>query len=109
MMHYFYLTVAILSEVVATSFLKAAGEFTRFIPSVIVVVGYLSAFYFLMLSMRTIPLGIAYAMWSGIGMTLIPIAGFFLYKQSLDIAAIVGMALIIAGVVIIQFFSKVTG
>lgn len=107
-MHYLYLSVAILAEVVATSSLKAAQEFTRPLPSILVVVGYLCAFYFLMLSLRTIPVGLAYAIWSGVGIVLVALAGYFFYRQVLDAAALLGIALIIAGVFTIQLFSKAT-
>ena len=105
-MHWMYLAVAILSEVVATSALKAADGFTRWFPSLLVVVGYASAFHFLSLTLRAIPLGIAYAIWSGVGVALVSLVGWAIYHQSLDIAALVGIALIVAGVVVLQLFSK---
>ena len=106
-MHWLYLTIAIVSEVVATSALKAAEGFTRWLPSLLVVVGYASAFYFLSLTLRFIPLGIAYAVWSGVGVALVSIVGWTIYRQSLDIAALVGITLIVAGVVVLNLFSKV--
>jgi len=100
------LSIAIISEVVATSTLKATEEFTRVWPSIVVVIGYALAFYFLTLTLRTIPIGIAYALWSGIGIVLVVIAGFILYNQSVDLAAVVGIGLIVLGVAVINVFSK---
>lgn len=108
-MNYVYLFAAIMSEVVATSALKAAEGFSRFWPSVIVIVGYGLAFYSLSLTVRTIPIGIAYAIWSGVGIVLISLVGLLLYRQSLDLPAVIGMALILAGVLIINVFSKTAG
>ena len=105
-MTYLFLAIAIIAEVSATSALKASDEFTRLIPSIIVVVGYGVAFYFLTLVLRVIPIGIAYAVWSGIGVVLVAVVGFFLYRQTPDIPAIIGMSLIILGVVVIHLFSK---
>jgi small multidrug resistance pump len=108
-MNYVYLFAAIISEVVATSALKAAEGFTRFWPSAVVIVGYGVAFYCLSLTMRTIPIGIAYAIWSGIGIVLIALVGVLLYRQPLDAPALIGMALILAGVLVINLFSKTAG
>jgi small multidrug resistance pump len=108
-MAYLYLSIAILAEVAATSALKASAEFTRLIPSLIVVVGYSVAFYFMALVLRTIPVGITYAIWCGLGIVLVAIAGAVLYKQIPDIPAIIGMALIIAGVAVINVFSRTVG
>ena len=105
-MAYVYLAIAIIMEVTATSALKASQEFTKLIPSVIVVVGYGISFYFMTLILRTIPIGITYALWSGLGIVLVTIAGIFLYKQIPDIAAVIGMGLIVSGVVVIHIFSK---
>ncbi|KGM06828.1 Ethidium bromide-methyl viologen resistance protein EmrE [Methylophaga thiooxydans] len=105
-MTYLYLAIAIIAEVAATSALKASEEFTRLVPSVIVVVGYCIAFYFLTLVLRVIPIGITYAIWSGVGIVLVALVGFLLYKQTPDIPAIIGMGLIILGVVVINVFSK---
>ncbi len=104
-MAYLYLAIAIVGEVVGTAALKATEEFTRLIPSLIVVVGYGTAFFFLTLALRTIPVGIAYAVWAGIGIVLISAAAWVLYKQALDAPAIVGIALIAIGVVVINVFS----
>ena len=105
-MHYFYLALAVLGEVIGTSFLKATEDFTKLWPSLIVVLGYGAAFYFLTLTLKVIPVGIAYAIWSGIGIVLVTVISSFLYKQAPDWPAVIGMAMIIGGVVIIQLFSK---
>jgi len=105
-MPWVYLAVAILSEVIATSALKASAEFTRLGPSVVVVAGYVSAFYFLSLTLKTIPVGVAYAVWSGVGIVLIAVIARVLYDQKLDLPALIGMGLIIAGVVVLNVFSK---
>ncbi|RKZ99874.1 MAG: QacE family quaternary ammonium compound efflux SMR transporter [Gammaproteobacteria bacterium] len=105
-MAYIYLAIAIIAEVVATSALKASAEFTKLYPSLLVVAGYCVAFYFMTLVLRTIPIGITYAVWSGVGIVLIAIVGALLYKQIPDIPAIIGMGLIISGVVVIHVFSK---
>jgi small multidrug resistance pump len=108
-MNYIYLFAAIICEVIATSALKATEGFSRLWPSVVVVVGYGLAFYCLSLTLRTIPVGIAYAVWSGIGIVLIALAGWIVYRQPLDMPAIIGMALILAGVTIINLFSRTAG
>lgn len=105
-MGYWYLAIAIIAEVIATSALKASDEFTRLIPSIIVITGYGIAFYFLALVLRTIPVGVAYAIWSGMGIILIAIFASIFFKQIPDMPAIIGMALIISGVVVINVFSK---
>ncbi len=106
MKQWMFLSFAVISEVIATSALKATGEFTRLWPTVIVVIGYLSAFYFLTLTLRTLPVGIAYAIWSGAGVALITLVGWVFYKQALDLPAFIGIALIVAGVVVLNVFSK---
>jgi len=105
-MGYLYLSIAIIAEVIATSALKASEEFTKLGPSILVVVGYAFAFYFLSLVLKMIPVGIAYAIWSGIGIVLITIAGAIYFRQIPDIPAVIGMVLIVSGVVIITVFSK---
>ena len=105
-MTYVYLLIAIVCEVIATSALKAANGFTVLVPSLIVIVGYGAAFFFLSLTLRTLPVGIAYAIWSGLGIVLISIVGWVLYGQVLDAPALAGMALIVAGVVVINVFSR---
>lgn len=102
---YGYLLVAIVSEVIATSALKASDGFTRPVASVVTVVGYGVAFYFLSLCLRHIPVGLAYAIWSGLGIVLISLVGVLWFKQALDWPAMVGMALIVAGVLVINLFS----
>ena len=104
-MTYVYLALAIIAEVAATSALKASEEFSRLIPSLIVVVGYSVAFYFMTLVLRVMPVGVTYAIWSGLGIVLVTVAGFFLYRQTPDIPAMLGMGLIISGVVVIHVFS----
>jgi small multidrug resistance pump len=101
-----YLFIAIIAEVVATSALKAAAGFTKLVPSILVVVGYGVAFYFLSLTLKTIPIGIAYAVWSGVGIVLVSVFAYFYYGQSLDPPALAGMALILAGVLVINLFSR---
>jgi small multidrug resistance pump len=104
-MPFFYLAIAIVAEVVGTSALKASNGFTVWQPSLIVAAGYGISFYFLSLALRTIPVGIAYAIWSGVGIVLISVIAWVAYRQALDTAAIVGIALIVAGVCVIQLFS----
>lgn len=104
-MPYLYLAIAIVSEVIATTSLKAADGFRNPLPSILVVAGYGLAFYLLSLTLRSIPVGITYAIWSGVGIALISVAGWLLYGQALDLAAMTGIALIIAGVVVISLFS----
>ena len=108
-MSYLYLAVAIIAEVIATSALKASDEFSKLVPSVIVVVGYGVAFYCLSMVLKTIPVGVAYAVWSGLGIVLISIVGLVMFGQKLDLAAIVGMVLIVSGVVVMNVFSKTVG
>ena len=105
-MNWIYLSVAILAEVVATSALKATESFTRLVPSAVAVIGYVVAFYFLSLTVRTIPVGVAYAVWSGAGIALIALIGWVLYGQALDLPAVVGLALIVSGVVVLNGFSR---
>ncbi len=106
-MAYIFLAVAIIAEVTATSALKACEGFTRLIPSILVIVGYGVAFYCLTIVLQTIPVGITYAVWAGLGIILVAIVGMVYYKQVPDIPAIIGMGLIIAGVVVIYVFSKI--
>ena len=104
-MQWLYLSIAILAEVVATSSLKAAEGFTRLTPSLMVILGYGTAFYFLSLTLRTMQVGTAYAIWSGVGTVIISIVAWLFYNQKLDAPSILGMALIISGVIIIKFLS----
>lgn len=102
------MALAILAEAVATTALKMSEQFTRLLPSTVVVVGYAAAFYFLSLSLRTIPVGVAYAVWSAVGIVLITVVGAVMFRQVPDLPAIAGMLLIIAGVVVINLFSKMS-
>ncbi len=101
-----YLAIAILAEVIGTSALKASNGFRVLAPSAVVVVAYAISFYFLSLALRTIPIGLAYAIWSGVGIVIISLVGWLLYRQALDAAAIAGIVLIVAGVLVINLFSK---
>jgi small multidrug resistance pump len=103
---YFYLAGAIVFEVIATSSLKSSAGLTRLVPSIVAVVGYLITFYFLALTLRTMPIGVAYAIWSGVGILLLAAIDWMWFRQALDLPAIVGIGLIIAGVVIVNVFSK---
>jgi small multidrug resistance pump len=105
-MHFVYLGIAIVAEVIGTSALKASDSFTKLIPSLITVTGFVIAFYCLSLSLRVIPVGIAYAIWSALGIVLITLIGIFVFKQVPDIPAYIGLALIMAGVIVINLFSK---
>jgi small multidrug resistance pump len=105
-LNWLFLGIAIVSEVIATSALRSTGNFTRLWPSLLVLAGYGSAFYFLTLTLNTIPIGIAYAVWSGIGIVLITLVGWFMYQQHIDTAGLIGIALILAGVVVINVFSN---
>jgi small multidrug resistance pump len=98
--------VAVAFEVVATTALKETQGFTRLGPSLIVAVGYGFAFYFLALVLRTMPVGVVYALWSGAGIVLVTAIGWVWFRQALDMPALAGMALILAGVVVINLFSK---
>jgi small multidrug resistance pump len=109
MTQYLYLAIAIIAEVVATSALKASDQFTKLVPSAIVVIGYGIAFYFLALCLRTIPVGVAYAIWSGLGVVLVAVIGYFVFDQKLDAPAIVGIGLILAGVLVLNLLSKTSG
>lgn len=106
MQTYLFLGVAIVAEVVATSALKASEGFSQLLPSILVVVGYGVAFYFLSLTLRTFPVGLAYAIWSGAGIVLVSAAGWVFYGQKLDFWGVAGMALIVAGVLIVNLLSK---
>ena len=105
MNHWLAIGIAIIAEVIATTSLKASKEFTLLIPSTIVVIGYGVAFYFMTISLRVLPVGIMYAIWSGTGIVLVSLLGWVVYKQTLDIPAILGLGLIIAGVFVINLFS----
>ncbi len=108
-MAYLYLFIAILAEVTGTSFMKLSEGFTRPVPSLVTALGYAIAFYFLSLTLKTIPTGIAYAIWSGVGIVLISAVAWVFQGQKLDAPAMIGMALIIAGVVVMNAFSRAGG
>lgn len=107
MKHWLFLLAAIISEVTATSSLKASAGFTKLIPSIVVVVGYALSFYFLSLVLNAIPIGIAYAVWAGLGIVLLTLIGWLLFGQVLDTPALIGITLILSGVIIMNVFSKV--
>ncbi|XAH23841.1 multidrug efflux SMR transporter [Xylophilus sp. GW821-FHT01B05] len=104
--NYGFLAIAIVSEVIATAALKATEGFTKPVPSVITVLGYATAFYFLSLTLKTLPTGVAYATWSGVGIVLISLIGWLYYKESLNVPTMLGMAMVITGVAVINLFSK---
>lgn len=106
--HYFYLIVAVIFETFGTACLKASNEFTRLWPSLGVLFGFAGAFYFMALTLRYMPIGVVYAIWSGLGIILITLIGLFFFKQSLDLAAYIGMGFIIIGVIVINVFSSTT-
>ena len=106
MNNWVYLGLAIFSEVVATASLKSTEGFTRLVPSIIVLVGYSAAFYFLSLTLDTIPIGVAYAVWSGVGVATITLVSFVLYDQKIDAAGLIGIGLIVTGVVVLRLFSE---
>lgn len=106
-MGYVYLCLAVVAEVIGTSALKASEEFTKLGPTLLVIAGYGIAFYMLTWVLRTIPIGVAYAIWSGIGIALISLIGVVVFRQSLDLPAVIGIGLIVAGVAVINLFSKV--
>jgi len=103
---YLYLLIAIIAEVIGTSALQASAQFSRFWPSVLVVISYAATFYFMSLTLKYMPVSIVYAIWSGLGIVFIALIGWFWFKQSLDFAAIIGLSLIIIGVLVIHLFSK---
>ena len=106
MQKWMYLFVAIVAEVAGTSALRSAEGFTRLVPSCVVVIGYATAFYFLSLTLETIPVGIAYAIWSGVGTVLVVLVAWVFMGQKLDVAGVIGILLIIAGVLVLNLFSK---
>jgi small multidrug resistance pump len=106
---YLFLGIAIAAEVIATTSMKALDGFNKPLPLVLVVVGYGLSLWLLSLVVKTIPIGIAYAVWAGLGIVLVSIAALFVYEQKLDLPAIIGMSMIVAGVVVIQLFSSTAG
>lgn len=106
MKNWLFLAVAIVAEVAATSALKASEGFSQLVPSIIVVVGYAAAFYFLSLTLKAIPVGVAYAIWAGLGIVLVAAIGWVLYGQKLDVWGFVGMGLILSGVLVLNLLSQ---
>ncbi|MBO9445027.1 SMR family transporter [Ruegeria sp. R14_0] len=106
---YLILLLAVIAETIGTTALQASQQFTRFWPSVLVVVGYGVAFYLLGLTLKYMPVGIVYAIWSGLGIVLIAIIGFIVFGQRLDWPAVIGLAMILTGILIIHLFSKTAG
>lgn len=105
-MQYVYLGLAIVLEVIGSSFIKASDGFSKLLPTLAVAVFFVGCFYFLSLALKTIPLGIAYAIWAGCGIVLTALVSVFIFKQKLDLPAIIGILFIVAGVVIMNLFSK---
>lgn len=101
-----FLVVAILAETIGTTALQASNQFSRLVPSLIVLVGYGASFYFLAIALKTIPVGIAYAIWSGLGIVCIAFIGRFVFAQKLDLPAFLGIGLILTGIIVIQLFSR---
>lgn len=104
---YIYLFIAILAETIGTTALQASQQFTRLLPSLLVVVAYAISFYLLAMALRSIPVGIAYAVWSGLGIVFIAAIGFLVFGQKLDLPAVLGMGMILAGILVIHLFSRV--
>lgn len=107
--HYIYLVLAIVTETIGTSALQASQQFTRLWPSLLVLVAYGLSFYLMALSLKFMPVGIVYAIWSGLGIVLIALIGLLVFGQKLDLPAVLGLGLIIVGVLVIHLFSKTTG
>jgi len=105
-MSWIYLSIAIFAEIIATTALKKADGFSVLGPSIVTISGYAIAFYFLSLSLKSIPVGVAYAVWSGVGIVAISLLGLILFKQRLDTAGMIGMGFIVVGVLILNVFSK---
>ena len=109
LMAYILLALAIVSEVTGSTFLVKSEGFTQLVPSILVVIFYVISFYLLSQVIKTIPLGVAYAIWGGVGIVLTALIGFLMFRQSLDLAALIGIALIIGGVIVMNAFSKTVG
>ena len=103
---YGFLTLAIVSEVAGSSFLQRSAQFTKLGPTLIMAVSYLASFFFLSQALKTLPLGIAYAIWGGLGIVLTAIVSVVIFRQALDAAALLGIALIVSGVVVMNVFSR---
>ncbi|WP_373352998.1 SMR family transporter [Pseudoroseicyclus sp. CXY001] len=107
-MHYVYLVFAIMAETIGTTALQASQQFSRLWPSVVVVVAYAVSFYLMAMALKVMPVGIVYAIWSGLGIVFIALIGFLVFRQRLDLPAVIGLALILAGIIVIHVFSKTT-
>ena len=107
--HYIYLIVAVAAETIGTTALQASQQFSRLVPSVIVLVAYGFSFYMLGLTLKVMPVGIVYAIWSGLGIVLIAVIGLVVFGQKLDLPAVLGMAMILAGILVIHLFSGSSG
>ncbi|MFQ1702659.1 DMT family transporter [Loktanella agnita] len=105
-MHYIYLIIAIITETIGTTALQASAQFTRFWPSVLCVITYAASFYLLALALKVMPVGILYAIWSGLGIVLIALIGYIVFGQKLDMPAVLGIALILVGILVIHLFSN---
>ena len=105
-MTYLTLVAAIMLEVIGTSFLQRSEQFSRWMPTLAMALAYAGSFYFLTLVLKTMPLGVAYAIWSGLGIVLVSLAGLVLFGQRLDAAALIGLGLIVAGVMVVNLFSN---
>jgi len=105
-MHWLFLFIAIMAEIIGTTALKMSDGFTRILPAAVTGVSYMIAFYFLALTLKTLSVGVAYAIWSGIGVAAIALIGFWFFKQPLDVAGVIGISLIIAGVIVLNVFSS---
>lgn len=103
---YIILLFAVLSETIGTAALQASAQFTKFWPSILVIIAYAISFYFLALALRSIPLGVAYALWSGLGIVSIAGIGFLVYGQKLDLPAVLGIGMILSGIIVIHLFSN---
>ena len=108
-MVYVYLAFAILFETIGTTFLQASQQFSRLVPTVFVILFYAASFYLLSLVLKVMPVGVAYAVWSGLGIVFITAIGWLVFRQTLDLPAVIGIALIIAGVLVVNLFSKTVG
>ncbi|OED48012.1 DMT family transporter [Leisingera sp. S232] len=107
--HYFYLILAVAAETIGTTALQASQQFSKLGPSLIVLVAYAFSFYMMGLTLKFMPVGIVYAIWSGLGILMIAVIAFFVFGQKLDLPAVIGMALIMSGIIIIHLFSKSSG
>lgn len=105
-MKYLYLALAIVTEVLGSSCLNASNQFTKVVPSIITIAAYVACFYFLSVTLKYIPLGVAYAIWGGLGIVLTAIISVVFFKSKFDLASVIGILLIVSGVVVLNFFSK---